>query len=133
MSAFDYDKHDKQMAAAKKAADKLKPYFESRILGKMIPAWSCECGEISQGISEAVEIVPPGGKKGYDGQIGLWYMWVVHMRNIGKNEGYDYSTGMNEFMPSDGIKAMFDEAFKGIDLKTLELESYRREELERLN
>lgn len=124
MEGFNYDQ---QLAAAREAADRLKPKLEERILGQYRPAWQCNCGAISHAESEAVEVVPAGRK--YEGQIGLWFLWTVKMRHRGQTEGYNYSCVLSEFLPVDEIEAMFSDAFKGIDTRTLEIESYKRNPL----
>jgi len=123
MTGFEYEQ---QLTAAKEAASKLKPKLEQIILGKRLAAWSCNCGAISQPESEAIAVVPGGSEKRYEGQVGSWMQWTVSMRNVDKTGNYNYAIGISEFIPMKKIEAMFNEAFKGIDVKTLEIESYKR-------
>ena len=123
MEEFNYDK---QLAAAKEAASKLKTKLEERILGEHLSAWQCGCGTISAPETVAIAVVPGGSNKKYEGQIGTWYQWTVSMRAVGQTKSYTYPIGLSTFLPTEEIKSMFGKAFKGIDLKKLEIEGYRR-------
>lgn len=119
---FDYDA---QLKAAQDAAVGLKEQLEELILGRTRAPWQCGCGTLSHGEAEAIEVVPAGREKRYEGQITQWFLWSVKMRDHGQSEGYSYSCGISDFILTDTIKTMFGEAFKGIDGDTLETECYR--------
>ena len=105
---------------AKKAAAALKAELEPIILSKERSAWRCCCGAISFDDSIAIEIEPAG--KEYPHQIGLWYLWMVKMREKNKkpeelNRDYSYSLGINNFVDEATIKEMFRRHFEGIPIR----------------
>lgn len=123
-------KYDEEIERVKKALPALKRELEKRILGKPKGPWEFGDGAISYRESTAVEIVPPTR---YEGQIPFWQIWQVRMREIGKAEGYSYSCFLYEFLPKDGVKVLFDEAFGGVNTAKLERECYKRaEKLEKM-
>lgn len=123
MGEFNYEQ---QLTAAKEAAKGLKQRLEDKILGQILPPLKCDCGATSHGCAEAIEVVPAGSQKRYEGQITHWFIWTVKMRELKQSEGYAYSCGLSKFLPVDEIESMFSEAFKGIDGDTLERQCYAR-------
>lgn len=123
-SQFNYEE---TLAKARISSEKLQKELEPQILGKELPPWKCNCGALHHGSAKAVQVVAAGSEgKRYEGQIGLWYLWSVEMRELTKNEGCDYSTGLSDFLPTDFIEQMFEQSFQGIDTRTLETESYKK-------
>jgi len=100
-------------AEAQERAQELKTILEPMVLGKRLPAWRCNCGALGCGEAEAVEIEPAGGSYPY--QIGLWYVWAVHMRSADSERDYDYSVGLSSFLSSDYLDALFADKFAGLD------------------
>lgn len=79
-----------------------------KILGKELPAWSCDCGAYHRGPAKAMAVIPAGQADQYSGQETLWYMWSVRMVEAGTPlDGYDYSTGLSSFVPPEELAELF--------------------------
>ncbi len=111
-------------AKAKEAAMALETELEPMIIGQKWPSFSCDCGAISKGESTVVEIAPAGLDPRYEGQIGLWYMWFVKMRednnfNLAPRY-YSYSASLSFFVGPSVLMEMFQRHFAGIGVEVAE-------------
>ena len=80
-----------------------------RVIGATKEGFSCAGGLINHGPTFVKSIYPSGDVR--PGTENEWIFWDVQMAHDQKQRGYDYSTCLNEFIPSEELDAIFSRHF----------------------